>query len=205
MKRTESSPCLPDYLCGLEEKDMIRFRDKVFENYFIDPETGIITDKDGVVQEVKEGRGYFWFKKMAVHRIQVHTHLGYRRDGWDVHHIDGNPHNNALENLQYLRHGEHARLTNKGRHFSEEHKKKISEARLGQTLTEETRKKLSEAQRGKNGYWLGKPRSEETKNKLREANLGEKSHWFGTHWWTNGKINKQSRECPGEGFVKGRM
>ena len=29
---------------------MIRFRDKVFENYFIDPVTAVITDENGIVQ-----------------------------------------------------------------------------------------------------------------------------------------------------------
>lgn len=28
---------------------------------------------------------------------------------------------------------------------------------------------------------------------------------IGTHWWNNGIINKLSRECPGEGFVLGRL
>lgn len=35
---------------------MIRFRDKIFEEYFIDPETAIITNskKKGEVQETKK-------------------------------------------------------------------------------------------------------------------------------------------------------
>lgn len=31
---------------------MIRLRNKIFEDYFIDPETGIITDKNGVEHTV---------------------------------------------------------------------------------------------------------------------------------------------------------
>ena len=57
---------------------MIRFRNQRFEDYFIDPVTAVITDKNGIVQPIKMYRGYPFFKKMAVHRIQMHTHSVWR-------------------------------------------------------------------------------------------------------------------------------
>jgi hypothetical protein len=56
---------------------MIRFKDKYYPEFNIDPETGVITDQNGVVQEVKEYRGYLWFRGIPVHRIQAHTWFGY--------------------------------------------------------------------------------------------------------------------------------
>lgn len=46
---------------------------------------------------------------------------------------------------------------------------KIHLGKCGYKFSEEHRRKLSEAQKGKKGYWLGKPHSEETKNKLSES------------------------------------
>ena len=56
---------------------MIRYKDKCFEKYCIDPETGVITDLNGVVQKVKDNHGYLRFKGMCVHCIQAHTWFGY--------------------------------------------------------------------------------------------------------------------------------
>ena len=80
-----------------------------------------------------------------------------------------------------------------GKHFSEAHLKKLSEAKKGKPsnrrgvhLSDETKRKISEVQKGKK-------LSEETKQKL--------SGW---HWYNNGEISVQAKECP-EGFVKGRI
>jgi len=45
--------------------------------------------------------------------------------------------------------GHYGRITNKGKHHSEETKKKISLGNIGKRLSEETRKKLSLAKLGK--------------------------------------------------------
>jgi len=86
-----------------------------------------------------------------------------------------------------------------GKKFSEEHRKKLSEALSRRKLSEETRKKLSESKMGENNPFygkkfseehrkklseahLGKKLSEETRKKLREAHIGEKNHnWGKTH------------------------
>lgn len=77
---------------------------------------------------------------------------------------------------------------NKGKHFSEEHKRKLSEAHKGKKLpprSEEYRQKMSEAMKGKH---KGRPspnkgnhHSEETKQKISAASRGRHSN-KGQHW-----------------------
>lgn len=86
-----------------------------------------------------------------------------------------------------------------------EHRKKLSDYRLGRTQTEETIKKritkttgLTRTEEFKTAHskiFLGKP-----KPWLK----GKPSHALGKLWWTNGIINKLSIECPGENFKQGR-
>ena len=54
-----------------------------------------------------------------------------------------------------------------GRILTEEHKRKISEAKKGKPRSEEARRKISEGKKGK-------PRSEETKRKIGEASKGNR-------------------------------
>ena len=102
----------------------------------------------------------------------------------------------------------------KGRRFSEEWKKHISEGKKGKPLSPEHKAKLAEANR-RNPPMKGRHHSTETKAKLAEANIG-KTHSLetkeklsklikGTYWWNNGLKNMRSRDCPGEGWVKGRL
>ena len=118
---------------------------------------------------------------------------------WDLHHrteiwwnctaqelIDNECYYNrkACE-LIFLTHAEHTRLHNKGKTFSEETRRKISEANKGKFLSEDTRKKMSEAKKGRTrspfseehrmkiaAAKKGKVRSEETKNKISKALKG---------------------------------
>lgn len=72
--------------------------------------------------------------------------------------------------------------------------------------SEETRKKMGEAKKGKS-------LSNETKAKIglksTIANLKNSDkiskRFKGLLYWNNGIINKRSRECPGEGWIKGRL
>ena len=67
-----------------------------------------------------------------------------------------------------------------GLHFSEEAKRKMSDAAKGNTYslghrhTEETKRKLSEAKKGKPGTSLGKHFSDETRAKMSESQKGKK-------------------------------
>ena len=62
---------------------------------------------------------------------------------------------------------------NKGKHLSEEHKKKIGEANKGKTLSEEARKKISESNSGEKHHFFGKHHTEETKKKLSDSHKGK--------------------------------
>lgn len=146
--------------------------------------------------------------------------LNDKSQTWELHHkreIEENKSSQELkdEGLYYHRPSselifltpfEHKSLHSKGnkhslgKHWSEEHKRKMSESQMGKTHSEETKRKISEANKGKNlgnKNNLGKHWSEETKKKISEANKGMK-------WFNNGIISKRAKECP-LGFVPGRL
>ena len=184
---------------------MIRYKDTILENYSIDPVTAVITNSKGEVQEtkIKDGRPYF--KSMAIHKIQAHTYYGYKKD-YDIHHIDKNKLNNLLFNLVYLTKSEHAKIHVKN--MSEETKKKMSEAKKGNTCrlgtkhSEETKRKMSEAAKGRTS-------SEETKQKLSKSHKGKTSGNKGKRYkWINNRVDEKyiqfNDEIP-EGFIRGRL
>lgn len=69
--------------------------------------------------------------------------------------------------------------------------------RLGTHSSEETRMKLSELNRGEKNNMFGKHHSNETRRKLSEMKMGMK-------WWHKGDESKMSKDCPGEGWERGR-
>lgn len=88
------------------------------------------------------------------------------------------------EELIFLTRAQHNNLHKKGKHHSEETKKKISDSEKGKKLSEETKRKMSEANKGKQ-FMLGKHFSEEHRKKLSEAHKGK---YKGKHWrLENGK------------------
>ena len=201
---------------------MIRYKDIILEDYFIDPETAVITNSKGEIQKIKIKDGRPYFKKHLIHQWQVHTHLGYKKD-YDIHHIDKNKMNNSLSNLVYLTHSEHMKIHNKGKTLSEEIKRKISAANKGENhgmfgkhRSEETKRKISDSQKGENGNMFGKHHSEETKRKISEANKGRKfsedtknkiSNSSKDRIWINNGIANKFVKCEDipEGFVKGML
>ena len=85
----------------------------------------------------------------------------------------------------------------KGKHYSDEMKVKISEAtknamaNISKTKKQEMAYKASQKLKGKR-------LSEEHKQKLSASRKG-------LHWWNNGKIAIQRRECPGSEWKRGNL
>ena len=76
--------------------------------------------------------------------------------------------------LIFMKIGEHTSLHNKGKHRSEEIKKKLSEALKGHAVSKEVRRKISEAHKGRIISGEQKKKiSEETKKKMSEAHKGK--------------------------------
>ena len=156
-----------------------------------------------------------------VHRLVAEAFLPNPNHYPCVNHKDENPHNNCIENLEwctaqyncnYGSHNDNLSKALKGTKSGERNpmygkkhkldsKVKISEARKGKYAGE------NHPFYGKRGVLnpnFGKHRSEESIKRLSESHIGEKNHAFGKHWFNNGVINIQSKECP-EGFIKGRL
>lgn len=62
---------------------------------------------------------------------------------------------------------------NFGKHFSEEHREKLSAANIGKHRTEETRSRMSAAKCGEKNPWYGKHRTEESRAKMSSAHIGK--------------------------------
>jgi len=90
-----------------------------------------------------------------------------------------------------------------GYKHTEESKQKMRGTRKGgftRTFTEEHKQKLSQLKLGKPAPQKGKVLSEDHKQKLSRSHLGKLSDTF---WWNNGSVNKRSTTRPGDGWVKG--
>jgi hypothetical protein len=109
---------------------------------------------------------------------------------------------------------------NTGQKRTEETKRKIREALTGEKnpfygipLSEEHKRNISESLKGEKNHFYGKTHSDETKTliakKVSEKLKGKKPKnldWLNSAlWWNNGSINKRSPDCPGEGWVRGRI
>lgn len=81
--------------------------------------------------------------------------------------------NRPANELIFLTRSDHTKLhkirppSHKGKHPTEETRRKISEAKMGKKLSEEVRKRLSDAH-------IGKKLSEETRRKMSESRKGKK-------------------------------
>ena len=100
---------------------------------------------------------------------------------WDLHHMTetwwGCTKKDLIENecyynrkaceLIFLTHAEHTRLHNKGRTFSEETRRKISEA--AKNISDETRRKMSESHKGRTSPRKGVTLSDESRKNMSDA------------------------------------
>jgi group I intron endonuclease len=65
---------------------------------------------------------------------------------------------------------------NKGIPLSQEHREKLSKAKLGKKLSKEHREKISSSNMGKESYWKGKTLTEEHKAKMSVSHLKRKKN-----------------------------
>ena len=81
----------------------------------------------------------------------------------------------------------------------QEMKDKISKSKKGKKLTKEQIEKRKQTMyRGEKHHNFGKQRSPETIEKIKKS-------FEGRVWWNNGQSHKYNVECPGEGWILGRI
>ena len=135
------------------------------------------------------------FKNWEVHhRLETHNSDGERRlvditadelKALDMYY------NRPADELIFMTIYEHSRLHMKGKHLSEETRKKLSAASkgnkyaLGYKHSEEAKNKISEAMKGEKNPFYGKHHSEESIQKISEAHkgkyLGKDNPFYGKH------------------------
>ena len=87
-------------------------------------------------------------KRIFAHRWEWEKYKGPIPEGYDIHHIDGDKKNNAIENLECLPHDVHAKLS--------------IQSHLPGPMPAETRAKISASTKGV-------PKSEQTKANMKAA------------------------------------
>ena len=135
------------------------------------------------------------FKNWEVHhRLETHNSDGERRlvditadelKALDMYY------NRPADELIFMTIYEHSRLHMKGKHLSEETRKKIGSAEkgnkyaLGYKHSEEAKNKIAEAMKGEKNPFYGKHHSEDARKKMREArkgkHLGKDNSFYGKH------------------------
>ena len=128
------------------------------------------------------------------HRLETHTSDGERREvdilAAELKVLDMY-YNRPADELIFLTIYEHSRLHMKGKHRSEETRKKIGSASkgnkyaLGYKHSEEAKNKISEAMKGEKNSFYGRHHTEEARNKISEAkkgkHLGKDNPFYGKH------------------------
>ena len=107
-------------------------------------------------------------KQYKVHELVAETFIPNLEGKECIHHKDRNKLNNSVDNLMWVTREEHSAIHGKDPRkkteyiFTEEVRKKMSDAAKGKIISLETRKKISETLKGR-------PQSEEHKKKKAEA------------------------------------
>lgn len=131
--------------------------------------------------ELKDKYNYYRFgTNNIVHRAVVELFIGPIPKGYQVDHIDGNRHNNHVNNLRIVTHEENMNnpIT----------KNRISNTRTGKSngpFSDEARKHMSEAHKNKQSWMKDKHHTDETKQKTSAKLKGRKCfyHEDGTRYY----------------------
>lgn len=129
-------------------------KDSRFPNWDVDVEKGTVFNfkLKKYVGSVINKYGYINVNRFPLHNIIWMVANGCDiPEGYDIHHIDGNPSNNSIYNLE----------------LSEKHKHR-SEHKTNKTFSEEHKQNISNSLKGKKSNFSGKRHTKCTKNKLKE-------------------------------------
>ena len=88
-----------------------------------------------------------------------------------------------------------------GKKHTEETKKLISKSKTGKKATKEVKEKLSKIHLQ---YWQSNPELREKRSEEYKRRGIKPPSSKGLLWWNNGESVKRSKDCPGEGWVRGR-
>lgn len=111
-----------------------------------------------VITSVKEGN-----HQKYLHVLIWEDHYGRKKpEGCDIHHIDGDSKNNAIQNLMCVPSKIHRSFHSRGNDY-----------RKGIPHSEETKRKISDKMKGENHPFYGKHHSLETRKKISESHTGK--------------------------------
>lgn len=113
-------------------------------------------------------------KIFLVHRLVANAFIPNPGNLPIINHKDENPSNNAVVNLEWC---DNRYNINYG-----SCRRKISEANKGRHHSDETRRKMSESHLGEKNWFFGKKHSEQTKMKISKALSGKRNPNFGKHF-----------------------
>lgn len=124
------------------------------------------------------------------------------------------------EDLEMITRSEHNKIHMTGNRYAKGHKhsiesrKKISE-RKKELFNEEKRQHYRDANLGEKNPMFGKHLTKEQIEKMRiafkkavqtpEFKQKQSALHKGCHWWNNGVEQRYQKECPGEGWINGRI
>jgi len=141
---------------------------------------------------------------MKIYRKIWESHFGLipvDEDGrtYEIHHINGNHNDNRIENLLCLSISDHFKL-----HYDQGDYLAAASIAIRMNQSREVISDISklgglEAKEKKLGWFSL------TKEKMLENSIAGGKANKGIFWFNNGTISIRSRECPGDGWVRGRV
>lgn len=109
-----------------------------------------------ILKHLKNNKGYMRVNLyinskrsvLLIHRLMAETFIPNPNQYEFVHHIDGDPTNNSIKNLEWMDKKEHQSLSSKGKTRSQESIDKIKTKNTGKKRTDESKQKYSDCKKG---------------------------------------------------------